>query len=137
MAEILIRNTNVRISDEDKVREFLESQEVLYEHWDDSKLSAELQENFTLTDEQKVAVLNTFEAEIKDLAARRGYKIWDVITLSEATPNLDELLAKFEQIHTHTEDEIRAIVAGKGILMLSFHLVTLFPYQKIFLTSLP
>ncbi|MGW8442011.1 1,2-dihydroxy-3-keto-5-methylthiopentene dioxygenase [Paenibacillus sp. S33] len=118
MAEILIRNTNERISGEEQVREFLESHEILYEHWDASKLSGELQENFTLTDDQKAAVLQTFEPEIKDLAARRGYKIWDVITLSEATPNLDELLAKFEQIHTHTEDEIRAIVAGKGIFII-------------------
>jgi 1,2-dihydroxy-3-keto-5-methylthiopentene dioxygenase len=118
MAEIFIRNTNERISGEERVREFLESYQVLYEHWDASKLPGELQENFTLTDDQKAAVLKTFEPEIKDLAARRGYKIWDVITLSEATPNLEELLAKFEQIHTHTEDEIRAIVAGKGIFII-------------------
>ncbi|MFM9280217.1 acireductone dioxygenase [Paenibacillus jiagnxiensis] len=118
MAEIVIRNTNERISDEAAVQEFLAKQEVLYEKWDISKLSDELKENFTLSDEQKARVLSTFDSEIKDLAARRGYKIWDIITLSEATPNLEELLAKFENIHTHTEDEIRAIVGGKGIFII-------------------
>lgn len=33
MAEIFIRNTNERISGEERVREFLESYQVLYEHW--------------------------------------------------------------------------------------------------------
>jgi 1,2-dihydroxy-3-keto-5-methylthiopentene dioxygenase len=118
MAQIRIRNTNERISDEQQVRHFLESQEVVYEHWDTSKLPAHLQENFVLSDAGKAEVLATFDAEIKELSERRGYKIWDLITLSDATPNLDELLKKFEAVHTHTEDEIRAITAGKGIFII-------------------
>jgi 1,2-dihydroxy-3-keto-5-methylthiopentene dioxygenase len=118
MAEIRIRNTNERISVDQEVRSFLEGQEVVYEHWDTSKLPAHLQENFVLSDVEKSEVLATFDSEIKDLAARRGYKIWDLITLSDATPNLNELLKKFEAVHTHTEDEIRAITAGKGIFII-------------------
>ncbi|MCR8641593.1 acireductone dioxygenase [Paenibacillus sp. N1-5-1-14] len=118
MAEIHIRNTGERISGEENVRAFLDSQEVLYEHWNPSKLPAELQEKFILSDEEKQQILSTFEPEIKDLAARRGYQTWDIIALSEATPNLDELLKKFEQVHTHTEDEVRAIAAGKGIFII-------------------
>ncbi|MEX2461348.1 MAG: acireductone dioxygenase [Paenibacillaceae bacterium] len=118
MAQIRIRNTNERIGDEQKVRQFLEGQEVLYEHWDTRKLPAQLQEKFVLSDADKTEVLATFDADIKELSARRGYKTWDLITLSDATPNLDELLIKFEAIHTHTEDEIRAITAGKGIFII-------------------
>jgi 1,2-dihydroxy-3-keto-5-methylthiopentene dioxygenase len=118
MAQIRIRNTNQRISNEQEVKNFLEGQEVVYEHWDTNKLPAHLQENFVLSDEDKAKVLATFNAEIEDLAARRGYKIWDLITLSDATPNLDELLKKFEAVHTHTEDEIRAITAGQGIFII-------------------
>ncbi|MGV2686249.1 acireductone dioxygenase, partial [Clostridium perfringens] len=33
MAEIVIRNTNERITGEENVREFLSNQEVVYEHW--------------------------------------------------------------------------------------------------------
>lgn len=118
MAEIRIRNTNERISGEENVKSFLDKQEVLYEHWNPSKLPAQLQEKFILTDEDKAEILATFEPEIKDLASRRGYLTWDIIALSDATPNLDELLKKFEQVHTHTEDEVRAITAGKGIFII-------------------
>lgn len=118
MAEIVIRNTNERIAGADNVRAFLNNQEVIYESWDPAKLPAELQNNFLLTDDQKETILQTYDAEIQDLAARRGYKIWDVITLSDSTPNLNELLTKFEEVHTHSEDEIRAIVSGKGIFVI-------------------
>ncbi len=118
MAEIRIRNTNERIKGEENVREFLNKFEVLYEHWDASKLPAHLQEKFVLSDDEKSEILSTFDAEIRDLAGRRGYKTWDVIALSDATPNLDELLKKFENVHTHTEDEVRAITAGRGIFVI-------------------
>lgn len=118
MAEVRIRNTNERISDEQEVQAFLNNQGVLYEHWDINKLPEELKENFALNDEQKQQVLQVFNDEIQDLSARRGYRTWDVITLSEQTPNLEELLKKFESVHTHTEDEIRAIVGGKGIFII-------------------
>ncbi|MFD2117775.1 acireductone dioxygenase [Paenibacillus yanchengensis] len=118
MAEIKIRNTGERITGEQNVRSFLDTQEVLYEHWDASKLPTELQNKFVLSDEEKQQVLATFDSDIRDLAARRGYQTWDIITLSDETPNLDELLKKFENVHTHTEDEVRAITAGKGIFII-------------------
>jgi len=118
MAEIRIRNTEERISGEENVKAFLANQEVLYEHWDTSKLASELQEKFVLSEEEKAQVLSTYDSEIRDLAQRRGYQTWDIITLSDATPNLDELLKKFENVHTHTEDEVRAITAGKGIFII-------------------
>ncbi|MGG4033935.1 acireductone dioxygenase [Paenibacillus cisolokensis] len=118
MAEIRIRNTGERISGEENVRAFLEKQEVLYEHWNTEKLPDELKEKFVLTDEEKNQILSAYDEEIRDLAERRGYKTWDIVALSDATPNLDELLKKFEQVHTHTEDEVRAITAGKGIFVI-------------------
>lgn len=118
MAEIRIRNTEERIQGEENVRAFLESQEVLYEHWNPEQLPAELRNKFILSDEEKGQILATFDNEIRDLASRRGYLTWDLIALSDATPNLDELLKKFEQVHTHTEDEVRAITAGKGIFII-------------------
>jgi len=118
MAEIRIRNTDERIQGEANVSAFLENQGVIYEHWDVSKLRPELQEKFDLTDEEKQEVLTTFDEEIREIAGRRGYLTWDVITLSEGTPNLEGLLKKFENVHTHTEDEVRAITAGKGIFII-------------------
>ena len=91
MAEIVIRNTNERITGEENVREFLNNQEVVYEHWN-MENSRPLQENFKLSDDDKKRILDIFDEEIRDLVARRGYKIWDVITLSESTPNIEDLL---------------------------------------------
>ncbi len=118
MAQIRIRNTNQRIANQQDVKTFLNQQEVVFEKWDMSKLPTELREKFALSDEDKSNILSTYDHEIKDLATRRGYEIWDVISLSDATPNIEELLKKFENVHTHTEDEIRAIVAGQGIFII-------------------
>jgi 1,2-dihydroxy-3-keto-5-methylthiopentene dioxygenase len=118
MAEIRIRNTNERIQGEDEVRAFLDRQEVLYEHWNADKLPEQLKSKFALSDTDKQDILQVFDSEIKDLASRRGYHTWDVIALSEATPNLEDLLKKFEQVHTHVEDEVRAITAGQGIFII-------------------
>ena len=118
MAQIRIRNTNERIEGEEQVKAFLDSQQVVYEHWDVNKLPEALREKFVLSDEEKAQIISTYESEIRDLAARRGYEIWDVISLSDATPSIEDLLKKFEQVHTHTEDEIRAIVSGKGIFII-------------------
>lgn len=39
----------------------------------------------------------------------------DLIVLHPDVPNLDELLAKFDRIHTHAEDEVRYILDGAGV----------------------
>ncbi len=118
MAEIRIRNTNERISGQENVQAFLEKYGVLYEHWDTNKLPEALKEKFILSDEEKNTILETYDAEIRDLAGRRGYRTWDIVALSDSTPNIEELLKKFEQVHTHTEDEVRAITAGNGIFII-------------------
>ncbi|NEZ42201.1 1,2-dihydroxy-3-keto-5-methylthiopentene dioxygenase [Paenibacillus alvei] len=118
MAQVRIRNTNKIIIGEENVRSFLSSQGVLYEHWNSNKLDPSLRDKFVLSDKEKQAILDTYEEEIRDLAERRGYRTWDLISLSDATPNIEELLNKFEQVHTHTEDEVRAITAGNGIFII-------------------
>ncbi|BFH13563.1 hypothetical protein J6TS7_40830 [Paenibacillus dendritiformis] len=66
MAEIRIRNTNEKITGEENVRNFLEGQGVLYEQWNPNKLYASLQDKFVLTDDEKQAILDTFDEEIRD-----------------------------------------------------------------------
>ncbi|MFC5653718.1 AraC family ligand binding domain-containing protein [Paenibacillus solisilvae] len=118
MASIVLRKTLDRISGEENVKHFLKEQGVLYEHWDTTKLPEYLRDSFILSDEDKAKILETFDADIQSLAQRHGYKNWDIVALSDATPNLDELLKKFQQVHVHTEDEVRAITAGNGIFTI-------------------
>lgn len=118
MATIFVRNTGEEIVEEQAVREFLASNEVFYEHWDTNKIPAHLQNVFALSDDDKQAILDSLNEDIERLASSRGYVKWDIISLSEATPDLDALLKKFEQVHTHTEDEVRAITAGSGVFVI-------------------
>jgi 1,2-dihydroxy-3-keto-5-methylthiopentene dioxygenase len=118
MAEIRLHVNNERITDQQAVEEFLASNEVIYEKWDITKLPESLRENYALTDEQKDEILKVFEAEIADISERRGYKAQDVISLSESTPNLEQLLQNFQKEHHHTDDEVRFIVSGHGIFVI-------------------
>ncbi|MCL6444382.1 MAG: acireductone dioxygenase [Alicyclobacillus sp.] len=118
MATIRIRNTNERIEGEQAVRSFLSDQQVYYDHWSLDAIPAHLQNKFDLTDDEKAQILAAVDPQIKALAEARGYVKWDLIALSDSTPNLEELLKKFEQVHTHTEDEVRAITAGSGIFII-------------------
>ncbi|MCL6517221.1 cupin domain-containing protein [Alicyclobacillus sp.] len=118
MATIRVRNTGERIEGEAAVREFLSANNVYYDHWDPAKLPEHLRGKFVLSPEDQETILDAYRGDIEHLAQSRGYVKWDVIALSEATPNLEDLLKKFEQVHTHTEDEVRAIVAGSGIFII-------------------
>ena len=49
---------------------------------------------------------------------RGGYVTADVIDVNPETPNLEAMLARFDKEHTHSEDEVRFILAGRGIFFL-------------------
>lgn len=118
MAIILVRNTNERIEGETNVRSFLTDNGVYYDHWQLDAIPVELRDKFVLSDDEKSTILDSLSPQIESLAKDRGYVKWDLIALSDQTPNIEELLKKFEQIHTHTEDEVRAIAAGSGIFII-------------------
>ncbi len=118
MATITIQGTNEVIVEQSEVAAFLEQQEVIYEHWDIEKLPENLREKFDLSDDEKNGILNAFKAEIDSISERRGYKTADVISLSDTTPNLDELLKNFQREHHHTDDEVRFIASGHGVFVI-------------------
>ncbi|MCD7036165.1 cupin domain-containing protein [Metabacillus sp. GX 13764] len=118
MAEILYKDNNERISSQEETAAFLESQGVIYERWDSSKLPDRLKEKYSLSEEEKEEILSVFKDEIADISSRRGYKAQDVISLSESTPNIEQLLSNFQQEHHHTDDEVRFIVSGHGVFVI-------------------
>lgn len=50
----------------------------------------------------------------EELKREAGYTTRDMIAIHENIPGLADMLAKFEKIHYHTDDEVRYILAGKG-----------------------
>ena len=118
MAYIRKHISGERIEDAAQVIRFLNENEVIYEKWDIEKLPENLREKFNLTDEEKQQILSSFGVEIADISERRNYQQADVISLSDTTPNLEQLLKNFQQEHHHEDDEVRFIVSGHGIFII-------------------
>ncbi|GGB11636.1 cupin domain-containing protein [Macrococcus hajekii] len=118
MAYLILQSTQERIENQQDIKNYLENNNVIYEHWDTSRLPEHLQENYALTDEDKQRILDAFEPEIKAISERRGYQASDVISLSETTPDLDQLLNNFQREHHHTDDEVRFVVSGNGVFVI-------------------
>ena len=80
-----------------------------YERWTLDRVGA---------DASAEQVLAAYAEEIAEMKRRGGYAIADVIDVNSETPNLEAMLAKFDREHTHSEDEVRFILAGRGIFFL-------------------
>jgi len=61
------------------------------------------------------AVLDALAGPIAELSAEGGYVTADVIDVRPETPGLPAMLARFNREHWHDEDEVRLIVAGRGV----------------------
>jgi 1,2-dihydroxy-3-keto-5-methylthiopentene dioxygenase len=63
-------------------------------------------------------VLAAYADDIARLKQQGGYVAVDVISIDEKHPQKDQLRAKFLDEHTHSEDEVRFFVAGRGLFNL-------------------
>jgi len=81
-----------------------------YERWTLNRVSA---------DATAEEVLAAYADEIEEMKRRGGYVTADVIDVNPHTPNLEEMLAKFDKEHTHSEDEVRFILSGRGVFFLA------------------
>lgn len=107
MATITIPDENRSLNDSQEISDFLTSFGIWYEKWDvDDRVGA------NATNEE---ILDAYQPEIERLKEQGGFQTADVISVSPATPGLDELLAKFDKEHTHSEDEVRFTVSGRGL----------------------
>ncbi len=68
-----------------------------------------------LTDDEKNEVLANLDQYFQHLKDTAGYQTRDLIVLHPEIPNLDFMLNKFAQCHTHADDEVRYIIAGEGV----------------------
>lgn len=73
-----------------------------------------LLEKKSLSDEEKEELLKAVDDRFEELSRTHGYRTRDMIVIHEDIPGLKDMLAKFESIHYHTDDEVRYILAGRG-----------------------
>ena len=107
MATVHVPDSNRSITDPVEINGFLAPFGIRYEKWD-----VEGRIGSAATDEE---ILNAYRPEIERLKAEGGYVTADVINVESDTPGLDEMLAKFDKEHTHSEDEVRFTVEGSGV----------------------
>lgn len=64
------------------------------------------------------AVIAAYRSDIDRLMDEHGYQSVDVISLNPDHPERAALRQKFLNEHTHSEDEVRFFVAGRGLFTL-------------------
>ncbi|MFN8659678.1 MAG: cupin domain-containing protein [Candidatus Obscuribacterales bacterium] len=107
VARVHIPASATTIEDGEAIAEFLAPHHITYEVW---PVAGRLPDG--ATDAQ---ILDEYASEIETLKKRGGYVTADVINVTPETPGLDAMLDKFNKEHTHSEDEVRFVVAGSGI----------------------
>ena len=63
-------------------------------------------------------VIEAYRDDIERLKREKGYQAVDVISLTPDHPDRATLRQKFLNEHTHSEDEVRFFVAGRGLFTL-------------------
>lgn len=81
----------------------------------DHRETRRLLDKAALSDEEKEAVLQALDGYFEELKQKEGYQARDLIVLHPNIPNLDAMLSKFQECHTHADDEVRYIVDGEGV----------------------
>ena len=107
MAVLRIPEEERSLREQNEVREYLAGIGIEYERWEPP---ADLPENASVE-----RVLSAYATQIEELKRRGGYLTADVIDVNADTPGLDAMRAKFNIEHTHDEDEVRYIIAGRGL----------------------
>ncbi len=68
----------------------------------------------SLDDAEKEQLLQSVDDRFESLKRDFGYTTRDMVVIHEDIPGLADMLAKFEKIHYHDDDEVRYILAGQG-----------------------
>ena len=110
MATITCSDSGKKITDQQGIDEFLAPFGIWYESW---PVEGRLPSNA-----DSDGILTEYAPEIERLKERGQFVTADVINVTPDTPGLDEMLARFDKEHTHSEDEVRFTVEGRGVFWI-------------------
>lgn len=102
-------------TDDAAITAFLAERGVTFERWAMPEEAMALGAKARLDDADKARLLALFSDKLADKAERDGYRAADVVAIRADLPGVDEALAKFDKVHFHDDDEVRAIVGGRGV----------------------
>jgi 1,2-dihydroxy-3-keto-5-methylthiopentene dioxygenase len=107
MAYVIIADEGRRLERREEISAFLAPFGIYHERWP-------LEERVS-PDAAPEAILAAYDPEIEQLKRQGGYVTADVINVTPQTPNLEAMLDRFRSEHTHSEDEVRFILKGRGL----------------------
>jgi 1,2-dihydroxy-3-keto-5-methylthiopentene dioxygenase len=107
MATVSIQSEDRVLTDAGQISDFLSQFGIWYRRFEGN---AELP-----ADADAESILAAYEEPIEKLRQEGGYVTADVIDIEPETPKLQIMLDKFNKEHWHDEDEVRFIVAGRGL----------------------
>jgi 1,2-dihydroxy-3-keto-5-methylthiopentene dioxygenase len=111
MAIVTVPAAARRITDPAEIKNFLAAHSIHYETWP-------LADRVDPTAPPE-KILEAYAPEIEELKRRGGFVTADVVDVRPETPNLDAMLDRFRKEHTHTEDEVRFILQGRGVFHIN------------------
>jgi 1,2-dihydroxy-3-keto-5-methylthiopentene dioxygenase len=106
MAVLRIPDEYRTLHEDNEIRDYLAGIGIEYERWQVAAMPA---------DASAEQILSAYGAQIEELKRRGGYVTADVIDVKPDTPGLDAMLSRFNVEHRHDEDEVRYIIAGRGL----------------------
>ncbi|MCB1142678.1 MAG: acireductone dioxygenase [Leptospiraceae bacterium] len=115
MAKIIRKKSLGEITDVQEIQTFLRDFNVTFDHWSIPSEARVYTEKQVLTDSEKESLLQTVENRFVYLKETMGYKTRDLVVLHPEVPGIDDMLAKFDKVHYHTDFEVRYIIDGSGI----------------------
>jgi len=115
MAFVTIQETRKTITGAREIQDYLAFHGISYQTWDVPKSMDALIKKDLLAPEEKQAVITNYKDQLEKLKAEKGYISNDMVCLCKETPNVEQLLSKFDKDHYHTDDEVRFIFSGRGI----------------------
>ncbi len=110
MAVITIPSENRRLEAIAEIREFLAPYGIWHEQW-----PVDERVNPDATAEE---ILAAYEPEVRRLMDQGGYVTADVINVTPDVEGLQAMLDRFNKEHTHSEDEVRFIIKGRGVFYI-------------------
>jgi 1,2-dihydroxy-3-keto-5-methylthiopentene dioxygenase len=113
MATILRKSET--LTDSKQIQDFLAKKGINYESFATPEALNVLLKQKGLNDSEKEEVLAGLEYRFEDLKKKYNYRARDLVVLHDEVPGISDMLAKFDKLHYHTDEEVRYIIDGSGV----------------------
>ena len=118
MALLSIPSLNTQYDSPKEIHTFLNSHGIFFDQW-----KCDIVFDDAATQDE---ILAAYSKDLVPFMENSGYKTADVISINATTENYSTLRTKFLAEHTHSEDEIRFFVDGKGLFWFNLENVPVF-----------